>query len=69
MFVILANLTLSRPNDLVLAYGTISEAAGIFLENLFNLIFNAMQLVNFFFSRVHTPSQILVIFVESFNKI
>ena len=47
MFVILANLTLSRPNDLALAYGTISEAAGVFfLENLFNLIFNAMQLVN-----------------------
>ena len=29
---------LSRPNDLVLAYGTILEAAGTFLENLFNLM-------------------------------
>ena len=45
MFVILANLTLSRPNDLALAYGTILEAAGIFLENLFSLIFNAIQLI------------------------
>jgi len=46
MFVILANLTLSRPNDLVLAYGTILEAAGVFKKILFSLIFNAIYLIN-----------------------